>query len=562
MHTQRSAFSAATVRAGVIATAMIMPGGAARAAETVARSELVASGFYTPVSIASAPGDPDHIYVSQLDGIIRVINIHTRTVLPTPLIDLSPVIGRSGDGGMLGIAFDPQFETTRHVYVAYNGKPSPPEDRVIARLTIPLGTRVADHSTLTEIWRFPRTVGHNGGWLGFSPLDGFLYLSTGDGGTGFTFDAPNRAQTIVNERMGKLLRIDIRGDDFPLDPSRNYRVLPSNPFVGLTGDDEIWSLGLRNPWQCSFDRQTGDLYIADVGQDAFEELNIAPAGNAGGQNYGWRCMEAASCTGLDGGPGCICTGGTLTLPAWSYDHAQGNSITGGYVYRGSAIPELAGRYICADFGSNRYWAISAVNGQVQSVIERTADLRPPNLAPSAWPLISAFGESATGELFYAEVGSGRVYAIVPPPCPPAIDEQPIPASVTSGGQLTLRARGAAKAPLTIRWQFNAADLDSSPRILGATTEELTILDARASDAGSYRALFTNACGTTFSESVEVTVVLCVADFDMSGARTIDDIFVYINAWFARDPRCDVDGIAGLTLDDLFVFLNRWFVGCP
>jgi hypothetical protein len=204
-----------------------------------------------------------------------------------------------------------------------------------------------------------------------------------------------------------MLRIDVNGDDFPSDPSRNYAIPASNPFVGVNGDDEIWSYGLRNPWRCSFDRMNGDLYIADVGQGAWEEIDYQPAASEGGENWGWRCYEGSQPFDPSNCP----PAGTMVFPIHEYSHGVGCSVSGGYVYRGCDIPTLAGSYFFADYCSNNIWSFSYVGNSVANFTDRTSELAPGGgLSISS---ISAFGEDARGEMYICDLFGGEVFKIVP-----------------------------------------------------------------------------------------------------------------------------------------------------
>ena len=243
----------------------------------------------------------------------------------------------------MGLAFHPDYATNGRFYVnvttaAGGGDTS---IREYTRQTADIADAASARVLIAIDQPF---TNHNGGWMGFSPVDGLLYITSGDGGSGG--DPQNNAQTITNNLLGKLLRIDPLGNN---SSNGQYGIPASNPFVGITGDDEIWAYGLRNPWRCSFDSLTGDLYIADVGQGAKEEIDVQPASNLGGTNYGWRVRE-----GTNGGalPGAI-------DPVYDYGHGTGNlegfSVTGGYLYRGP-IAALNGHYFFADYVSDRIWS--------------------------------------------------------------------------------------------------------------------------------------------------------------------------------------------------------------
>ena len=246
---------------------------------------------------------------------------------------------------------------------------------------------------------------HNGGWLGFDN-NGLLNIATGDGGS--SGDPQNNAQNITNNLLGKILRVDINGDDFAADPNRNYAIPSSNPFVGITGDDEIWAYGLRNPWRPSFDSQTGDLYIADVGQGALEEINVQPASSTGGENYGWRVREGTN--GPDF-PGAI-------DPIYNYAHGSGDlegfSVTGGYVYRGP-IQELQGYYFFGDHVNDRIWSLnwdgsdpaSADGTNFTDFIDWT-DLITTDVGSIA--NISSFAEDSLNNLYIIDLG-GEIFRL-------------------------------------------------------------------------------------------------------------------------------------------------------
>ena len=375
-------------------------------------ARVFATGLAFPLYLTHAPGDAAHVFVVELGGRIRTLNAATGEVSPTVLLDVTPIVRRGGDGGLLCCAFDPGFASNHFLYIYYTSEPT---HATLARYTVNPSTLVADPASAFTILRYSRTrIGHNGGWIGFSPADGFLYLSSGDGGVYNNPDPINASQTITNQLQGKMLRIDVHGGDaYPADADRNYAIPASNPFVGIAGDDEIWAYGLRNAWRSSFDAATGDLWMADVGQDTYEEIEVERFGDlpAGGRNYGWRCVEGPQCTGYDGCP-CPLTG--VTAPYYVYDHVAGQSITGGYVYRGGAIPELVGKYIFSDFQEPKVFVLTpggGGGGQGAWVEDVSADLEP---FPTPYLTnLCSWGEDAMGELYCVDIYSGRVMKIVP-----------------------------------------------------------------------------------------------------------------------------------------------------
>lgn len=374
----------------------------------------VASGLNRPVNVVSAPGDTDRLFIIEQPGIIKILDLNTGNVLGTPFLNIDGVVsnGYTGNGerGLFALAFHPNYfvagdPNEGNFFVHYSANSGA---TTIERYTVSNDPDVADlGSNLLIFTNFQPFANHNGGAIVFGPNDGYLYFGLGDGGS--ANDPGNRAQN-DNQLLGKILRIDVNNSTVA-DP---YDIPPSNPFVGEAPLDEIWAKGIRNPWRISFDRLNGDLYIADVGQNAREEINYQPADSPGGQNYGWRCMEGFGCTGFSG---CVCNDDSLTLPIHEYFHngAGGFSITGGYVYRGCQIPELFGHYFYADFVSNKIWTLKVVDGVATEIQERTADMNPPDVGGSIGQ-ISTFGQDAQGELYIVEragSGSGQVFRIEP-----------------------------------------------------------------------------------------------------------------------------------------------------
>ncbi len=364
--------------------------------------ELVADGLSSPLYVVAPPGDTERLMVlEQFSGQIKVIK--NGTVLGAPFLDLGGVIGASGfEQGLLGLAFHPDYETNGRFFVNYTDTSG---DTVVEEYAVSSNPDAANPTPVQTIIGYAQPFSnHNAGWMDFGP-DGFLYISSGDGGSGN--DPGNRAQDITDQKLGKILRLDVDGDDFPTEASRNYAIPASNPFVGQTGDDEIWAYGLRNAWRCSFDRETGDFYIADVGQNAFEEINFQPASSPGGENYGWRCREGLQCTGLSD---CSCPSPAFTDPVLTYAHegfSCSGSVTGGHVYRGCAIPELRGTYFFADFCRDFIRSFRIENGAAVDVMDRP-ELTPIGASVSS---VTSFGEDAFGELLIVSQG-GRIHRVV------------------------------------------------------------------------------------------------------------------------------------------------------
>jgi glucose/arabinose dehydrogenase len=348
--------------------------------------QLVASQLSSPLLVTAPPGDTARVFIVEQTGRIRIVR--NDTLLPTAFLNVSALISCCGEQGLLGLAFHPQYATNGYFYVNYTNAAG---NTQVVRYHVSSNPDSADAASaspvLSQAQPFPN---HNGGMLAFGP-DGFLYVGLGDGGSGG--DPQGNGQNL-GTWLGKILRIDVSG-------AGPYAVPPSNPFVGRAGAlPEIWAWGLRNPWRFSFDRLTGDLYIGDVGQSAFEEIDVEVAPSAGGRNYGWNVMEGKSCYAA---ATCVTTG--LTLPVLDYPHTQGCSVTGGYVYRGTRLPALAGMYLFADYCNGWVHGIRPLIGSVFKVTDW------PRLAPGG--TISSFGEDARGELYVVSHQPGAVFRIVP-----------------------------------------------------------------------------------------------------------------------------------------------------
>jgi glucose/arabinose dehydrogenase len=354
----------------------------------------VAGGFVQPVHVTHAGDGSGRIFVVEQAGRIRILD--NGVVLPVPFLDLAslnpPRLVAGGEQGLLGVVFPPGFDVKQHFYVFYTRAAD--GAIVVARYRVTAGDgNVADPASEVVILVVPHPVfgNHNGGQLAFGP-DGYLYIGTGDGGSGG--DPSNNAQN-PGVLLGKQLRVDVESGVNP------YGVPPDNPFVGTAGfRPEIWALGLRNPWRFSFDRLTGDHYIGDVGQGNFEEIDFQPAGDPGGRNYGWNIMEGDNCY-PPGTAGCNRTG--LALPIFVYDHALGCSVTGGHVYRGSAFPSLQGVYLFGDYCSGRIWGIRKNSAGWDNALLATSTLS-----------ISTFGEDESGNVYVVNHANGDLLKILSP----------------------------------------------------------------------------------------------------------------------------------------------------
>ena len=392
------------------------------ASAAIAGLQRVASGLSSPIFATYAPGDRSRLFIAERGGAIRILNLETGTLEATPFLTMSG-ISTTGEGGFLGLAFHPDYFNVGtpgygklYVDVTTNNTTF----SHIREFTVSAGDpNVADAGSQREILNFsqPQT-NHDGGWIGFSPKDNYLYIATGDGGGGNDTDSGHtagtgNAQDITDNRLGKMLRLDVNGDDFPADDQRNYAIPPTNPFVGLTGDDEIWAFGLRNPFRDSFDRLTGDLWIGDVGQGTREEIDFQPADSSGGENYGWRLREGTIATPSSGGgappPGNV-------EPVYDYGHVSGSFggtvVSGGYIYRGPD-PSLQGQYFFLDSrnsasaADDNYWMFDPANpyGSVQNINSSLTA----SIGNHQFPV--SFGEDAIGNLYIAYIDSGEVYRI-------------------------------------------------------------------------------------------------------------------------------------------------------
>ena len=350
------------------------------------RLEQVATGLAYPVYLTAAPGDTGRLFVVEKGGTVRVLK--HGALLPTPFIDLSSRVTKGSEQGLLGMAFHP---TDGRVVLSFTvAGPERGGRSRVATFTPGANPDVLDPASEQLVLEVDQPYSnHNGGHVAFGP-DGYLYFGLGDGGSGG--DPQGHGQD-RSDLLGSLLRLDI-------DHGLPYTVPASNPFVGQAGArGELWNWGLRNPWRFSFDRANGNLYIADVGQNEWEEVSVQPAASPGGENYGWAVMEGEHCYGSAG-----CNRAGLVMPVIEYGHGDGCSITGGYVYRGQAIPELAGTYFHGDY----------CEGWIRSFVYQGGAAT----SAASWPAldtgqqITSFGEDARGEI-YVVLAGGTIYRIAP-----------------------------------------------------------------------------------------------------------------------------------------------------
>ncbi|MDZ7626550.1 MAG: PQQ-dependent sugar dehydrogenase [Ignavibacteriaceae bacterium] len=338
--------------------------------------------FSSAVFLTHAEDSTDRIFVVEQAGRIKVFPNNQNASVAKEYLNITDRVSSGGEKGLLGLAFHPDYETNGYIYVNYTNANS----TVISRFQVTNNPDSADKNSEFQLLTFTQPYSnHNGGWIGFGPNDGYLYIATGDGGSGG--DPQNYAQRI-NTLLGKILRIDVDG-------GTPYAIPPTNPFIDSTNVEvrkEIYAWGLRNPWRCSFDPVTGWLFAGDVGQGDWEEIDLIE----NGKNYGWRCYEGNHTYNMSG-----CNYPEYIFPVWEYSHSEGYSITGGYVYRGVNVPELFGKYIYADYGTKKVWALT-YDG-----------ITPPSnqLLLTAINNPTSFGVDQSNELYI--VGFSNIYRFTP-----------------------------------------------------------------------------------------------------------------------------------------------------
>jgi glucose/arabinose dehydrogenase len=344
--------------------------------------ELRFGGLKQPTHITHAGDGSNRIFVTEQRG--RVLLVKNNQVVRKPFLDLTDRVSCCGERGLLSIVFPANYTGKKYFYVNYTDKAG---DTVVARYRVTQDPDLADPKSEEVILTIKQPyANHNGGQLAFGP-GGYLYIGMGDGGS--AGDPQGHGQN-PSSLLGKMLRIDVESGKRP------YAVPPDNPFVNNKAyRPEIWATGLRNPWRFSFDRKTGDLFIADVGQNKYEEINVEPKGIKGGRNYGWNVMEGLHCYATEN-----CARSGLALPVAEYDHDKGCSVTGGMSYRGKAYPQLQGVYFYGDYCSGRVWGLR----------QSGAEWMNRELANSGLS-ISTFGEDEAGEIYVADYGKGNIYRI-------------------------------------------------------------------------------------------------------------------------------------------------------
>jgi glucose/arabinose dehydrogenase len=467
----------------------------------------IASGLSLPLYVTAPPGDTTRLFIVEQRGAGsrgRIKIFKNGAILGTEFLTTDS-LAPGGEQGLLGLAFAPDYATSGRFYIDYTDSTGA---TVIARHTVSGNPDVAN-PVGTRILTIPQPYeNHNGGWIAFGP-DGYLYIAMGDGGSGG--DPEDRAQNL-NSLLGKILRIDVSGP--------GYTSPPTNPFFGATpGLDEIWAFGLRNPWRNSFDRLTNDMVIGDVGQNQREEIDFVPAGTGAGLNYGWRCFEgnlpfAPSATIPCGS--CEASGCPKIFPAYEYNHGVGCAVTGGYVYRGCAIPDLSGEYFFADYCTAEIWSGHFQGGLLVNVTNRTGELAPQG--GFFINSITSFGEDARGELYICDQ-AGQVFKIIPAAAVQESDQPVLRVQSALGDTLGSSASGNAILPGIVPF------VDAGSRIRGVGYIKNAVVQGCVERSGN--------CLTTRSRlnPFDIEIQSCVDP----AAGTLTRRFMFTNtAAIARD----------------------------
>jgi len=455
-----------------------------------------ASSFDRPVDISSA-GD-SYLYITEQDGYIYKVDQNGIT-LPNVFLDIEARVNSGGnERGLLGLVFHPNYASNGYFYVNYTATGGGATK--ISRFSVdPNNPDIALPNSEFNIMTVSQPFSnHNAGDLEFG-ADGYLYIPQGDGGSGG--DPGNRAQN-PQELLGKMLRVDVDGGS-------PYAIPADNPFIGNAAVlDEIWAIGLRNPWRISFDRLTNDLYIADVGQDDFEEIDVQPATSQGGENYGWRCYEGNSAFNSNGcGPI-----STYVFPIHEYPNnfSTGCSVTGGYVYRGTQYPALYGKYIYADFCTGNFWWLEETGGTwTNTPIGQFTSMN-----------YSTFGEDVNGELYVAGLSDGAIYQVIDIACQgfslasATVTDSNCDTDDTGAIDLTINANG----PFSVSWSN------------GANTEDLMDLAP-----GIYTATITysNNCILTTTQTVGLLNTAVVPVISFLGPQSLESTSAATYQWYVN-----------------------------
>jgi glucose/arabinose dehydrogenase len=555
----------------LLSTALAGALAASSSAQTALTTARVCSGLSQPLALAHAPGDASRLFVVERTGRIKVVNLADGTVNATPFLDVSSRIATAWlEYGLLGLAFHPDYAHNGVFYVNYTPPNGAIADTAVVQYRVSANPNVADPASATPVLRFGYGTRreHRAGWMGFGP-DGYLYITTGDGGEN---DPDNAAQNLTMLR-GKVLRLDVNGPDgvpatgdedgFPADANRNYRIPADNPFAGdPVNAQEIWAYGLRNPWRASFDRQTGDLWIGDVGQNTREEIDFQPAGAHGGRNYGWRCTEGTFCTGLSG---CTCNGPTLTRPVFEYPHGTGLCVTGGYVYRGCAIPDFRGTYLYADYQVSKVFSFRYNGSTISEARERTAELAPGG--GLTLQSIAALGEDDDGELYFCDYNGGEVFKLIARSTPPpslTITRQPAASTYLCDihtATLTVDAASFAP-PVAYQWFYSpypdwpAEPLTDQVGVEGSTTPTLTTWWW-----GTFFCRVSDGCGSIDSDPAYVSGRFCAAEYNCDGFIDFFDYLDFVRDFESGAPRADINGDGFLDFFDYDDYVTSFESSC-
>ena len=380
-----TATPAASPSTGTPSPASTVPPGAFDPAAVAIDLQVVAEIDGSPVGVTNAGDGSNRLFVLDQNG--RILIVRDGALVAQPFLDINPIVQTSGEQGLLGLAFHPNYPDDGRFFVYYTEQDG---RQAVVSYRVSGDPDIADPNSATVMLRMDDFAGnHNGGSLAFGP-DGLLTIATGDGGGGG--DPRGSGQSLATY-LGKILRVDVDS----AEGERAYGIPGDNPFIATDGAfPEIWITGLRNPWRTSFDRTTGDFWIGDVGQNAFEEIDVVRAGTSG-QNFGWNVTEGFHCYIAS-----TCDTNGLVGPVTEYSHDFGCSVTGGYVYRGTAVPTLAGGYLFGDYCSGRIWAIDPT----------ATETREPRVVLETGRNVSSFGEDEAGELYVADLG-GSVLRVIP-----------------------------------------------------------------------------------------------------------------------------------------------------